>query len=144
MRVRRLLLFVLVAMNLTLVCQGHAADGSHTGAHFALLGEPHIEEHAEHPTGEAAAQRHEPELNRAQERGHEVGTSWLPIEEAGRNSDPALLSGGHVSSVAILAVALLGTVGGAPGKFGLGMLSRVTWVSRTRQPPEPPPPRSNM
>ncbi len=144
MRVRRLLLFVLVALDLTLVCQGHGADGSHTGVHFALLGEPHPEGPVEHPPPEKAGRPHEPGLGRAQDHARGADTSLFAPGEGGRNSDPALLSVDHFSALMTLAVALLGAAGGTAPTLSLRMADRLTWMSRTGQPPESPPPQFSV
>lgn len=145
MKVRRLLLFVLVAVNLTLVCQGHATGSGHTGVHLALLAELHLEdEERDAPApvqGKEAAELHEPGHAMAQ-IAPETHPSSLPVEEAGRNNDPAVLSGGsHFTSLSTLAVALLVIVAGSVYMFSLYRLGRVTWRSKSRRPPEPPPPR---
>lgn len=145
MKVRRLLLFILVAVNLTLVCQGHAAGSGHTGVHLAVLAEMHLEDEEGDFTapvpGNEAVQVHEPGHDIAQ-IAPESHPSSLPVEEAGRNNDPALLSGGsHFTSLSTLAVALLVIVTGSVYTFSLYRLGRVTWRSNTKSPPEPPPPR---
>ncbi|MEA2573892.1 MAG: hypothetical protein QOH93_1190 [Chloroflexia bacterium] len=132
MRVRRLLLFILVAVNLTIVCQGHADGSGHTGVHLALLGEPHMEDEL---VDRSAA-------STGAEAEHETRPTNVPVQEAGRNSDPTLLSeGSHVTSLSILAVALLIIFAGPLKTFSLYTLSGVTWGSRSTKPPEPPPPR---
>jgi hypothetical protein len=145
MRVRRLLLFVLVAMNLTLVCQGHAADGGHTGMHLSLLGELHPGAAEEHAQATLASQEveavHEPGHLAAQ-LSHMSRPTSLPIDDAGRNSDPALLSGAsHHTSLSTLAVALLVMIAAPVHTFSLYVSSQVTWRSSSRRPPETPPPR---
>ncbi len=143
MRVRRLLLFILVAVNLTLVCQGHAADGGHTGVHLALLGEPHAEDDAGGASGNIADATHKPE-HVAIEDVREVNTTSLPVQEAGRNGDPAVLGTSHFSSLSTLAVALLSTVAGATRTFSMRLVTPLTWTSRFRKPPEPPPPQTHV
>jgi hypothetical protein len=143
MRVRRLLLFILVAVNLTLVCQGHTAGSGHTGVHLALLGEPHLEDEAGDATGKASSVSHEPG-HAAIENARAEGTGPIPIEAAGRKSDLAALGAGHFSSLDTLAVALLSTLAGATRTLSLRLTMPLTWTSRFRRPPEPPPPQTHI
>ena len=132
MRVGRVLLLSLVAVNLTLVCQGHAVDGGHTGVHLALLGEPHVED-------EVAGAEEKGHV--AREGVHEVNSRSLPVREAGRSDDPAVVGGSHFSSMVALAVALLNSVGGGTQVLGVEAVTLVRWRSRAKRPPEPPPPQ---
>jgi hypothetical protein len=129
MRVGRVLLLSLVAVNLTLVCQGHAADGGHTGVHLALLGEPHVGDEADASEEMAGVGEH---------GAREVS---FAVREAGRSGDPAVLGGSHFSSLAALAVALLSSVGGGTRVLSVGVVTRIRWRSRAKRPPEPPPPQ---
>lgn len=145
MRARRLLLFILVAVNLTLVCQGHAAGGGRTGMHLALLGEPHtkakeVDTPAPVPI-EKAKVAHE-HKHVAVQVARETLPTYLPVKNAGRNSNPAMFSGSdHFGTASTLAVALLGIFAGAAHVFFRLSLSRVAWRSSSRRSPEPPPPR---
>jgi hypothetical protein len=145
MKIRRLLLFILVALNLTLVCQGHAVGGGHTGVHLALLSEPHNETEEEDAPAEIPGEEveglHEPAHVVTQVAGETHPTN-LPAQEVGRNSDPAVLSGdGHLTGLSSLAVAFLGIFAGAAHIFSFYWVSRVAWGLNSRRPPEPPPPR---
>ena len=141
MKVRRLLLFILVAVNLTLVCQGHTVESGHTGVHLALLGEPHLEEEADAEIAGAPDPSHQPEHASVEEAGVE-DAGLMPVE-GGRQSEPALLGAGHFSSLDMLAVALLSTLAGATRTFSLRLAMPLTWTSRFRKSPEPPPPQTH-
>ena len=140
MKVRRLLLFVLVAVNLTIVCQGHPAESEHTGVHLALLGEPHLEVEEDGRFDREPRLPHEPG-HVAAEDTPVVNSNLLPIE-AGRNSDPALLGASHSSSLDALAVAFLGVLAGATHTFSVRLATPLTWTSLLKKPPEPPPPQT--
>jgi cellobiose-specific phosphotransferase system component IIA len=140
MKMRRLLLFILVAANLTVVCQGHMAGSGHTGVHLALLGESHAEDEPENARGAVQIPHAEDTL----EAAHEVKSSALRPEAAGRDTDPALLAANHFSSLSTLAVALLGSIAGATSLFAMSFATPLTWTSRFRKPPEPPPPQARV
>jgi hypothetical protein len=140
MKVRRLLLFILVAVNLTLVCQGHTVESGHTGVHLALLGEPHLEDEAAE-IARTPNPSHKPEHASVEEAGVE-DVGLMPVE-GGRESEPALLGASHFSSLDMLAVALLSTLAGATRTFSLRLAMPPTWTSRFRKSPEPPPPQTH-
>ena len=147
MRVRRLLLFILVAVNLTLVCQGHAAERGpergHTGVHLALLGEPHPEDDAGDAPDSPPHVSYEPG-HVAVEDASAANATRVLVDEVGRNSDPALLGASHLSSLSTLAVALLSSLAGAARTFSMRFSTPLAWTSHFRKPPEPPPPQAHV
>lgn len=114
MRLKHLLLLALVAVNLTLVCQGHETKSHREGLHIALLGEVHStqdeqNEHDEHNDagGKPSYVEQEPSCMGAVSA---TGRTKLPIQAvfgAGRTVTQLLPGAPELPTLITLPTALL-------------------------------------